>query len=114
MFCNHIRSPHIPVVSDRYGLYLFEQKKDIAFAALSTPMNNFDYESFIGTYKLGEPMAANYFVAIYTSVSPFSGKAFHGNDVSKIWHKDYGRASFLYLNKKRPPQAEPKHHSMNL
>lgn len=84
------RPPHIPLVSDRYGLYLFEQKKKIDFAALPESITNFDYLSFIETYQLGEPKASNFFVAIYTSESPFSGKAFHGNDVSQMWHHGYG------------------------
>src|SRR5215213_44978 len=28
------RSPHIPIISDRYGVYLFQQEKEIHFAAL--------------------------------------------------------------------------------
>jgi len=85
------RAPHIPVVSDRYGIYLFEQTKRIDFAAVSGPITNFDYSTFLGTYKLGDPKASNYFVAIYTSESPFSGKPFHGNDVSGVWHQGYGK-----------------------
>jgi hypothetical protein len=85
------RAPHIPVVSDRYGLYLFEQAKAIEFAELAGPITNFDYKTFLETYKLGDPKASNFFVAVYTSESPFSGKAFHGNDVSEVWHKDYGK-----------------------
>jgi hypothetical protein len=84
------RQPHIPVVSDRYGLYLFEQPKHTDVTPLSGPVTNFDYVSFIKEYKLGEPVASNFFVAIYVSDSPFSGKAFHGNDVSQVWHKGYG------------------------
>lgn len=85
------RSPHIPVVSDRYGFYLFEQQKEFNFAALSGPVTNFDYASFLKTYKLGDPLAYNFCVAIYTSDSPFSGNAFQGNDVSRLWHQDYGK-----------------------
>ena len=65
------RAPHIPVVSDRYGIYLFEQTKRIDFAALSGPITNFDYSTFLDTYQLGDPKASNFFVAIYTSESPF-------------------------------------------
>ena len=83
------RAPHIPVVSDRYGIYLFEQTKRIDFAALSGPITNFDYSTFLDTYQLGDPKASNFFVAIYTSESPFSGKPFHGNDVSGGWHQGY-------------------------
>jgi hypothetical protein len=85
------RAPHIRVVSDRYAIYLFEQTKRIDFAALSGPITNFDYSTFLDTYQLGEPKASNFFVAIYTSESPFSGKPFHGNDVSGVWHQGYGK-----------------------
>ena len=85
------RAPHIPVVSDRYSVYLFEQTKEIDFAVLSGPITNFDYSSFIDTYHLGEPKASNYFVTLYTSDSPFSGKPFHGNDVSPSWHQGFGK-----------------------
>lgn len=85
------RAPHIPVVSDRYGIYLFEQTKRIDFAVLSGPITNFDYSTFLDTYQLGDPKASNFFVAIYTSESPFSGKPFHGNDVSGVWHQGYGK-----------------------
>jgi hypothetical protein len=85
------RAPHIPMVSDRYGLYLFEQPKEIEFAAVTGPITNYHFAKFLETYRLGDPAASNFFVAIYTSESPFSGKAFHGNDVSKNWHKDYGK-----------------------
>jgi Phosphatidylethanolamine-binding protein len=84
------RAPHIPVVSDRYGIYLFEQTKRIEFAAVSGPITNFDYSTFLGTYQLGDPKASNFFVALHTSESPFSGKPFHGNDVSQTWHHGYG------------------------
>jgi len=85
------RAPHIPVVSDRYGLYLFEQAKEIEFAPVTGPITNFDFKKFLETYQLENPVASNFFVAIYTSESPFSGKRFHGNDVSQTWHKDYGK-----------------------
>jgi hypothetical protein len=85
------RAPHIPVVSDRYGIYLFEQSRRIDFAAVTGPITNFDYSTFLDTYQLGDPKASNFFVAIYTSESPFSGKPFHGNDVSGVWHLGYGK-----------------------
>jgi phosphatidylethanolamine-binding protein (PEBP) family uncharacterized protein len=85
------RAPHIPVISDRYGIYLFEQAKRIDFAAVTGPITNFDYSAFLDTYQLGDPKASNFFVAIYTSESPFSGKPFHGNDVSGVWHQGYGK-----------------------
>lgn len=85
------RAPHIPVVSDRYGIYLFEQTRRIDFAAVTGPITNFDYSAFLDSYQLGEPKASNFFVAIYTSESPFSGKPFHGNDVSGTWHQGYGK-----------------------
>jgi phosphatidylethanolamine-binding protein (PEBP) family uncharacterized protein len=85
------RAPHIPVVSDRYGLYLFEQAKEIDFEKVTGPITNFDHKKFLGAYHLDDPVASNFFVAIYTSESPFSGKAFKGNDVSKTWHKDHGK-----------------------
>lgn len=85
------RAPHIPVVSDRYGVYLFEQAKEIDFAPVTGPITNFDLKKFLQTYQFQSPAASNFFVAIYTSESPFSGKPFHGNDVSQTWHKDYGK-----------------------
>ncbi len=85
------RAPHIPMVSDRYAIYLFEQTKRLDFAALSGPTTNFDDAKFRDTYHLGASKASNFFVAIYVSESPFSGKPFQGNDVSKTWHRDYGK-----------------------
>jgi phosphatidylethanolamine-binding protein (PEBP) family uncharacterized protein len=85
------RSPHIPIISDRYGVYLFQQEKEIHFAALPDAITNFDHVAFLERYHFGAPKAANFFVAIFTSESPFSGKAFHGNDVSRVWHQDYGK-----------------------
>jgi hypothetical protein len=92
------RSPHIPVVSDRYGVYLFEQTKRIDFAAMSGPITNFDYSAFRDTYHLGDIKASNFFVALYVSESPFSGKPFHGHDVSKIWHQGYGKGKLTPSN----------------
>jgi hypothetical protein len=86
------RAPHIPMISDRYGLYLFEQAKEIDFAPVTGPITNFDFKKFLQTYQLENSAASNFFMAIYTSESPFSGKPFHGNDVSQTWHKDYGKA----------------------
>jgi hypothetical protein len=87
------RAPHIPMVSDRYGIYLFEQPKRIEFAAVTGPITNFDYSTFLDTYHLADPKASNYFVAVYTSESPFSGKPFHGNDVSGVWHQGLGKGN---------------------
>ena len=84
------RHPHIPVVSDRYGIYLFEQEKRIEFDQAPDPITNFDYRGFLSRYRLLGPVASNWFVAIYTSEQPFSGKPFHGNDVSATWHQDLG------------------------
>lgn len=92
------RAPHIPMVSDRYAIYLFEQTRKIDFAPLSGTITNFDDSAFRNTYQLGETKAANFFVAIYISESPFSGKAFHGNDVSKTWHQDYGKGKLAPAN----------------
>ena len=64
------RAPHIPVVSDRYGLYLFEQTDRIEFAELSESITNFDCAVFLKAHQLGEPKAANFFVAGYPSESP--------------------------------------------
>ena len=58
------RAPHIPMVSDRYGIYLFEQAKRIDFAAVTGPITNFDYTTFLDTHQLGNPKASNFFVAI--------------------------------------------------
>jgi urea transport system substrate-binding protein len=85
------RYPHIPIVSDRYGIYLFEQEKRIEFDPVPDPMTNFDYRGFLMRYHLPDPVASNWFVAVYTSEQPFSGKAFHGNDVSATWHQDLGK-----------------------
>ena len=41
------RYHHIPVVSDRYGLYLFEQEKHIQFDPDPDPITNFDYRGFL-------------------------------------------------------------------
>jgi phosphatidylethanolamine-binding protein (PEBP) family uncharacterized protein len=84
------RSPHIPVVSDRYAVYLFEQDRQIHSPPLSGAITNFDDASFRQAHHLSNPLASNYFVVVYTSESPFSGSGFHGNDVSSSWHKDYG------------------------
>ena len=85
------RYPHIPIVSDRYGIYLFEQEKHIDFDPLPDPITNFDYRAFLSKNRLFEPIASNWFVAVYTSEQPFSGKTFHGNDVSATWHRDLGK-----------------------
>ena len=85
------RYPHIPIVSDRYAVHVFQQDKDIHFDALPDSITNFDAAAFLEKYHLGTPKASNSFVAIFTSESPFSGKAFHGNDVSGIWHQGYGQ-----------------------
>ena len=86
------RSPRIPMVSDRYALYVFEQPNKSDFETMSaTDVINFKPSAFFDKYKLGAPKASNYFVALYTSESPFSGKPFHGNDVSAVWHKDLGK-----------------------
>jgi phosphatidylethanolamine-binding protein (PEBP) family uncharacterized protein len=93
------RAPHIPLVSDRYGVYLFQQDKEIQFAPVPEPITNFPYAAFLEKYRLAKPAASNFFVAIYTSESPFSGKAFHGNDVSGSWHQGYGKG-------KLPPASQ--------
>lgn len=85
------RAPHIPVVSDRYGIYLFEQAKKIDFAPVTGSITNFDHKAFLKQYGFQNPVASNFFVAVYTSESPFSGKPFQGNDVSKTWHRDLGK-----------------------
>jgi hypothetical protein len=85
------RYPHIPVVSDRYGVYLFAQEKRIQFDHVPNPITDFDYRDFLMRYHLRDPIASNWFVAVYTSEQPFSGKVFHGNDVSASWHQDLGR-----------------------
>ena len=87
------RAPHIPVVSDRYGVYVFKQSSRMEFAEVAGPITNFDHVAFLKKYQLSDPVAANWFVALYTSVSPFSGKAFQGNDVTATWHKDLGQGA---------------------
>jgi hypothetical protein len=99
------RAPHIPMVSDRYGLYVFEQAKKIDFAPVKGPITNFDLAKFLRTYHLREPMAANFFVAVYTSESPFSGKPFHGNDVSRDWHKDIREGALAPVQRMSPASA---------
>jgi urea transport system substrate-binding protein len=85
------RCPHIPIVSDRYGVYLFAQEKRIQFDPVPDPITNFDYRDFLSRYHLLDPIASNWFVTVYTSEQPFSGKVFHGNDVSATWHQDLGK-----------------------
>lgn len=87
------RAPHIPIVSDRYALYIFEQSSKTEFSKLSGSITNFDYSAFLQQYRFREPIASNYFVAVYTSESPFSGKPFRGNDVSDIWQKSVGQGT---------------------
>jgi phosphatidylethanolamine-binding protein (PEBP) family uncharacterized protein len=89
------RAPHIPEVSDRYGAYLFEQPTRIDYATLPDPVTNFNCYGFLDQYKLGTPVASNWFVAVYTSESPFSGKDFHGNPVTKTWHKGLGHGGLV-------------------
>jgi hypothetical protein len=84
------RSPHIPMASDRYGVYLFQQKNRIQPGAIPDPITNFPTAAFLATYHLTQPVASNMFVAIYVSESPFSGKPFHGNDLSGTWHHGAG------------------------
>jgi len=81
-----------PLAPLRYAVYVFQQEKKIDFAALPDSITNFDAAAFLEKYRLGTPKAANVFVAIFTSESPFSGRAFHGNDVSGTWHQGYGQA----------------------
>lgn len=87
------RPPHIPMVSDRYAVYLFRQSGPIEYADLPSPITNFDHAAFLKKYHLGTPVASNWFVAVYTSESPFSGRPFHGNDVDATWHKDLGQGA---------------------
>lgn len=89
------RAPHIPMVSDRYVVYLFKQSGRLDFEEVKGPITNFDHKAFLNKYKLASPVASNYFIAVYTSESPFSGKPFQGNDVSKSWHKDLGKGTLL-------------------
>lgn len=84
------RAPHIPIVSDRHAVYLFPQSGPLQFTAVTGPITNFDHLAFLKKYDLPPPVASNYFVAIYTSESPFSGKPFHGNDVTATWHQSLG------------------------
>ena len=91
------RQPQIPLVSDRYDIYLFQQEQKMEFAALSGPVTNFVYASFLEEYRLRKPEASNFFVAMYTSQSPFSGKAFQGNDVEGAWHQGYGTGKLAPL-----------------
>lgn len=92
----HYRAPHIPVVSDRYGLYLFEQHKRVSFERLTGDITNFDYAGFRTQYQLDKTVASNYFVTVYVSNTPFSGQQFKGHDVTRIWHRDLGRGTLVH------------------
>lgn len=96
------RAPHIPMVSDRYGIYLFRQKGALDFGAVTGPITNFDHRAFLNKYGFSTPEAANWFVAVFTSESPFSGKPFQGNDVSALWHRNLGSGE---LTPAGPPPA---------
>ncbi len=85
------RYPHIPIVSDRYRVYLFAQDNRIEFDQIPDPVTNFDYRGFLGKFNLRDPVASNWFVVIFTSEPPFSAKPFHGNDVQSTWHQDLGK-----------------------
>lgn len=89
------RPPHIPVISDRYGVYLFSQFEPMEFAEVPSPITNFDHAAFLKKYQLSAPVATNWFVAVYASESPFSGKPFHGNNVANTWHEDLGLGALL-------------------
>lgn len=89
------RPPHIPVISDRYGVYLFCQEGWLEFAEVPPPITCFNHTAFLRRYQLSAPVATNWFVAVYTSESPFSGKPFHGNDVGETWHKELGQGELL-------------------
>jgi len=97
------RAPHIPVVSDRYGVYVFKQAGRMEFAEVTGPITNFDPAVFLRKHQLSDPVAANWFVALYTSVSPFTGKPFQGNDVTATWRSDLGRGSLRpVVDRSRP------------
>ncbi|MGB8740000.1 MAG: hypothetical protein WCD52_07085 [Xanthobacteraceae bacterium] len=49
------RYPHIPVVSDRYAVYVFQQEKKIDFAALPDSITNFDAAAFLEKYQCPKP-----------------------------------------------------------
>jgi hypothetical protein len=93
--------PDVPVVSFEsaepgtlYTLMMIDPDGD-AHGSLAGPRSTWQERAgapldFIEKHRLGQPIASNFFVAIYTSVSPFSGKPFHGNAVEDTWHRDYG------------------------
>src|SRR5258708_31826458 len=56
------RAPHIPVVSDRYGIYLFEQTKRIDFAAVSGTIPNFDSSTSLAPSNQENPKPSNNFL----------------------------------------------------
>ncbi|MTH96810.1 YbhB/YbcL family Raf kinase inhibitor-like protein [Roseibium sp. RKSG952] len=87
--------PNIFHVSDRYGLFVFAQPELIEFEPLGGTIRNFDYRGFNAKYRLSAPKASNFFVGVYTSVSPFSGEPFHGIDVGHIWHKTLGEGHLV-------------------
>ena len=92
------RQPQIPLVSDRYDLYLFQQEQKIEFAVLSGPVTNFDYASFLEKYHLRRPEASNFFVAMYTSQPPFFRKGvprkrLSGSLAPRLWNRKACAAS---------------------
>ena len=91
------RYPHIPLVSDRYGLFLFQQPDGATtFQPLPSSILNFDVTGFIDQYGLKGPVATNFFVAVYVSVSPFTGTLYSGNaDVPDVWHSGIGTGNLV-------------------
>ena len=52
---------------DRYGLFVFYQPNGIInYTALTTPIINWNYSSFIDTHSLGTPMYANWHVTLHS------------------------------------------------
>ncbi len=95
-------SPHIPVVSDRYAVFLFVQPGAVSFAPLSPVITNWDAAAFVAMYDL-KLIASNFFVSVFVSASPFSGAPFSGNDVSGVWHHGVGTGQLT--NQSAPVQC---------
>ena len=59
--------PSPPSGSHRYGLFVFYQPNGfINFTALTTPIINWNYSTFIDTHSLGAPMYANWHVTLHS------------------------------------------------
>ena len=59
--------PSPPFGSHRYGLFVFYQPNGIInYTALTTPIINWNYSTFIQSHSLGTPMYANWHVTLHS------------------------------------------------